>query len=138
MARAKSRCVGELRAVQRGAMGLEMVCWVGVLCPTLLLPWGTPRMLLGPDPTQELLGWIRAWGQCETVGLGASCSWDWHRAPPVLDGPTRLAEEGGTSVLALWHAGRCVQEQYYSSGPTALKNHDDFISSFPVQLLLQL
>lgn len=98
-----------------------------------VLDWGavsssppSPGHPLGPGSTQELLGCIQAWGQCEAVGLGASYSWDKHRAPAALDGPTRLAKEEATSALVLRHAGCCVQGQRYSSGSTALKNHGDY------------
>lgn len=54
----KAGCAGGLQAVQQGAVGIETVCWAGVLHPAPLPPQGTPRMLLGPDPTWELLGWL--------------------------------------------------------------------------------
>ena len=37
---------------------MEMVCWAGVLCLAFLPPQGTHKVLLGPDLTQEFLGWI--------------------------------------------------------------------------------
>lgn len=42
--------------MQKRAKGMETVCWIGVLCPTLLLPQDTLRMLLGSDTIRNFWG----------------------------------------------------------------------------------